>query len=233
MPWSALGFLRNNGFPVSTANFAGDVSFIDAKRYYLEDPRADKDGDKAAVFLDRDGAVTGSAGAFVVPNLPFLLTPACTSRPEWNARVCPERYVTLSVGSETEAVAPLTLTREDAATLTLVGVPDSPTSAHASLLQGRRYTVQFAGAVPQRPRLSLHGTLEGEWVRVTLPYPQAAPRVIRDFDESSPLPAAADLAELEASAGDRYWYDTGTGLLHLKLVTRSGRTSATVEVVSP
>jgi hypothetical protein len=54
--------------------------------------------------------------------------------------------------------------------------------------------------------------------------------VIRDFNGSNPLPAAADLAELDASTGDRYWYDSGTGMLHLKLVTRSGRTSATIQV---
>jgi cell migration-inducing and hyaluronan-binding protein len=231
IPWSALGFLRNNGFSVSTANFVGEVAFQNANPYYLEFPHDDKDGDKAAVFLDRDGHVTGSAGAFVVPNHPFLVTPSsCTSRPEWNAYVCLQRYVTLSVRSDAEVVAPLTLTRDDAAALALVGVPNSPTSAHASILPGRAYTLQFGGTVPLRPRLSLNRTLEGEWLRLTLPYPQPTPRVIRDFNTSSPLAPATDLAELEASPGDRYWYDTLTGLLHLKLVTRSGRTSATLQV---
>ena len=98
------------------------------------------------------------------------------------------------------------------------------------MVPGRAYTVQFAGTVPLRPRISLNRTLEGEWVRLTLPYPQATFRVIRDYNSSQPLPAAADLAELEASTGDRYWYDAGTGLLHLKLVTRAGRTSATIQV---
>jgi outer membrane biogenesis lipoprotein LolB len=60
--------------------------------------------------------------------------------------------------------------------------------------------------------------------------PQAALRVIRDYNTSQPLAHAADLAELDASAGDRYWYDAGTGLLHLKLVTRAGRTSTNVLV---
>ena len=230
IPSSALGFNRNNGFSVSTGNFAGDVAFINANQYYLETPHDDKDGDKAAVFLDRDGDVTGSAGVFVVPNHPFLVTPACTSRPEWNAYVCPQRYVGLSVRSDDEVVAPLTLTRDDAAALTLVGVPDNPNSAHASLLPGRSYTVQFAGAAPLRPRINLSRTVEGEWARLTLPYPQASLRVIRDFNGSSPLTAAVDLAELEASPGDRYWYDSGTGMLHLKLVTRTGRTSATIQV---
>jgi hypothetical protein len=134
------------------------------------------------------------------------------------------------VRSDDEVVAPLTLTRDDAAALTLVGVPGNPNSAHASMLPGRSYTVQFAGAAPLRPRINLSRTVEGEWARLTLPYPQASLRVIRDFNGSSPLTAAVDLAELEASTGDRYWYDTGTGMLHLKLVTRTGRTSATIQV---
>jgi cell migration-inducing and hyaluronan-binding protein len=230
IPSSALGFNRNNGFSVSTANFAGDLQFQNANPYYLETPHADKDGDKAAVFLDRDGAVSGSAGAFVVPNSPFLTTPGCTLRAEWNAYVCPNRYVGLQVRSDAETVAPLTLTRDDGAALTLVGVPDNSNMAITSLLPGRGYTLQFAGTVPLRPRIQLNRTLDGEWARVTLPYPQATLKVTRDFNSSQPLQGASSLAELDASTGDRYWYDTGTGLLHLKLVTRAGRTSATLMV---
>ncbi len=230
IPWSALGFLRNNGFAVSTANFAGDLTFLGSNRYYLETPHEDRDGDKAAVFLDRDGDVTGTAGAFVVPNHPFLVTPVCTSRPEWNSYVCNQRYVTLSIRSDEETVAPLTLTRDDAAALTLVGVPNNPNSAHATILPGRSYTLAFAGAVPLRPRLLLNRTVGGEWLRLTMPYPQAALRVIRDYNSSNPLPAATDLEELDASPGDRYWYDSGTGMLHLKLVTRNERTSVNLQV---
>ena len=39
--------------------------------YYLETPHADKDGDKAAVFLDRDGAVTGAPGLTSCPTRRF------------------------------------------------------------------------------------------------------------------------------------------------------------------
>jgi hypothetical protein len=230
IPSSALAFHRANGFPVSTENFAGAVTFLNARPFYVETPQADKDGDKAAVFLDRDGAVTGLAGAYVVANSPFLVTPACTARPEWNAQVCPNRYVGLNVRSEAEAVAPLTVTRDDAAAVTLVGMPNNPTSATASIIPGRSYTLQFAGAVPLRPRIVLSRTLEGEWAGLTVPYPQASLRVTRDYSTSQPLAAAADLAELEAGGGERYWYDTGTGLLHLKLVTRAGRTSTTLFV---
>src|SRR5262249_17451328 len=155
---------------------------------------------------------------------------SCTLRAEWNAYVCPGRYVGLQIRSDAESVAPLTLTRDDAAAVTLVGVPDNPTNALTSLVPGRAYTVQFAGAAPLRPRIQLNRTVEGEWARVTLPYPQATLKVTRDYNSSHPLAAAASLAELDASTGDRYWYDAGTGLLHLKLVTRSGWTSATVLV---
>jgi len=230
IPSSALGFHRNNGSSVSTGNFAGALQFVNATPYYLETPHADKDGDKAAVFLDRDGAVTGSAGAYVVANTPILLTGACTSRPEWNAYVCPNRYVGLSVLSDAETVAPLTLARDDAAALSLVGAPGNPNEAYASVIPGRGYALAFAGAPPLRPSITLSWTVDGEWARVTLPYPQAALRVTRDYDTTQPLTAAASLAELDASTGDQYWYDTGTGLLHLKLVTRTGQTSATVLV---
>jgi cell migration-inducing and hyaluronan-binding protein len=230
IPWSAIGFLRNNGFAVSPGNFAGDVTFINANQYYLETPHDDKDGDKAAVFFDRDGDVTGTAGVFVVPNHPFLIAPGCAVRAEWNAQVCAQRYVSIGVRSDQEIVAPLTFTRDDAAALTLVGVPDNPNSAHASLLAGRGYTIQFAGAAPLRPRISLNQTVAGEWIRLTLPYPQGNFRVIRDYNGSNPLPPATDLAELDASPGDRYWYDSGTGLLHLRMVTRTDRTWAHIQV---
>jgi hypothetical protein len=111
--------------------------------------------------------------------------------------------------------------------------PAQPTTAPARpipAIPGRGYTLQFSGTVPLRPRLTLSRTLEGEWARLTLPYPQATFRVIRDYNTSQPLAHAADLAELDASAGDRYWYDPGTGMLHLKLVTRAGRTSTNVLV---
>jgi cell migration-inducing and hyaluronan-binding protein len=230
IPSSAIGFHRTNGFPVSTENFAGAVSFVNAAPFYLETPLPDKDGDKAAVFLDRDGAVTGTAGRYVVANSAFLTTPSCVLRAEWNAQVCPNRYVSLNVRSETETVAPLTITRDDGAALALVGVPDRPNAANASLIPGRGYTLQFSGAVPLHPRLQVRSTLEGEWVRLTLPYPQAAVRVVRDFNGSQPLASAADLTDLDASSGDRYWYDAGTGLLHLKLLTRPGRTYTTVQM---
>lgn len=127
-------------------------------------------------------------------------------------------------------MAPVTLTRDDAAALTLVGVPGYPNTAYTSMVPGRGYTVQYAGTVPLRPRFYFNGTQAGEWVRMTLPYPQATFRVIRDYNSSQLLVAAATLAELDASTGDRYFFDGVTGLIHLKLVTKTGRDWATAFV---
>ena len=230
IPSSAMGFLRNNSFSVSTGNFAGDVTFINANQYYLETPHADRDGDKAAVFLDRDGDVTGTAGVYVVPNSPFLVTGACSLRAEWNAYVCPQRYVGLSVWSDDEVVAPLTLTRDDAAALTLVGVPDHPNSAHASLLPGTGLHRAVRRRRAPSPSAMAEQHAGGRVGAITLPYPQAALRVIRDWNGSHPLAPAADLAELEASTGNRYWYDSGAGMLHLKMVTQTDRDWAVILV---
>ena len=122
------------------------------------------------------------------------------------------------------------MVRDDAASLDLVGVPGNPDAAFASVLPGRQYTIQYAGAVPLNPKLYLDNVAPTDWVRVTLPYPQAAIKVVRDYWAGNPVAAVASLAELDAAAGDKYFYDTGTGLLHLKLAPMQDRDWATLFV---
>jgi hypothetical protein len=57
-------------------------------------------------------------------------------------------------------------------------------------------------------------------------------KVIRDYNSGHPLPAAASLAELESSTGDRYFYDAAGQRLHLKLVVQSGRDWGTLVVLA-
>jgi hypothetical protein len=90
--------------------------------------------------------------------------------------------------------------------------------------------LQFSGAVPLSTRFSIRQSVAGEYVRLTVPYPSAGLRVIRDYNTSKPLVAAASLAELDASTGDRYYYDVGAQLLHLKAVTQVGYDSAALFV---
>jgi cell migration-inducing and hyaluronan-binding protein len=229
---SALGFNRTNGFPVNTGNYDSQITLLNSNAVYLENPAADADGDKAAVFLDTDGSVTGAAGNYVAANNPIMVTSACMYRPAWNAHVCTNRFVQLQVkGQNSQSVAPLNLVRDDQISANYVGVPDQPQTVAASIIPGRGYTVAYGVTVPDRPQFVISRTLAGEWIRISAPYPNPSFNVIRDGANNSPLPAAATLAALDASTGEVYFYDAGTGTLHLKLYTRTGRTSTTVSVV--
>jgi cell migration-inducing and hyaluronan-binding protein len=228
-PASAFGYLRRNAFPLSTLNFAEGARYDRAEAVWLEDPAADRDGDKAAVFLDRDGSVTGTARRYVAANVPMLLTPACTARPAWNAHVCALAYGRLSLSSEAagEVVAPATLTRDDGVSLTLVGAGNQPTSVSTSVPLGRAYTLASPAPLG-RPRVVLRGLQPGEWARVALPFAAADLTAWRDYWTGNRVTAAASLAELDASAGDRYYL--AGGVLHLKLVAQAGRDYAAVFV---
>lgn len=229
---SALGFNRTNGFPVNTGNYDSQITLVNSNAVYLENPAADADGDKAAVILDTDGTITGTAGNYVAANNPLLVTPACTYRPAWNAYACTNRFIQLQVkGQSSQSVAPLNLVRDDQVSTNYVGVPDQPQTVSASIVPGRGYSVAYGVTVPDRPQFVISRTLAGEWIRVSAPYPNPSFNVIRDGANNSPLPAAATLAALDASTGEVYFYDLASGTLHLKLYTRSGRTSTTVSVV--
>jgi cell migration-inducing and hyaluronan-binding protein len=228
-PASALGFKRANAFALSTLNFAEGARYVNANRVYVEEPKADKDGDKAAVFLDRDGSVTGTAGRYVAANVPLLLGPGCVPRAEWNAHVCATAYGRLQLSSAApgEIVAPATVTRDDGVALALAGSGNSAASLNLSVPLGRGYTLALAAPVT-RPRIGVWGLKPGEWVRVSLPYSAAALTAWRDYWTGNRVTAAGSLAELDASAGDRYYH--AGGVLHLKLVAQPGRDYATVHV---
>ena len=50
-------------------------------------------------------------------------------------------------------------------------------------------------------------------------------------DPPPPPPPPASIAEVDASTGNKFFYDAGTGLLHLKAQTQTGRTQATLFVI--
>jgi len=224
IPSSALGQNRNNAFPISTGNFARGLTFINANEVYFEDPHADKDGDKAAAFYDSTGSVTGAAGNFVVANVPFMVDNTCAPRAAWNSHVCTGRRVNLRINNNgPEAAGPFTLTRDDGAAITLVGVPNTQTTGTTTALPGRSYVVSWGGAVPPKPRIFINRTQVGEWARMTVPYPTANIRVIRDYNTGQPVTQSASVAEVDNATGAAWYYEAATGLVHLKLMTNTGR----------
>jgi cell migration-inducing and hyaluronan-binding protein len=231
VPASGVGYLLDDAFSIDPLNEAGTLTFINSRKVYLKDPNPEKDGDKAAVFYDRDGAVTGQSGSWVVANTPILATPQCSFQADWNAHVCPDRYLRLSVNSAAgEAVAPVSVVRDDAASQLFAGGGNQTDNLSMSAIPGRGYTLQWSGTAPTQPNIYLNSAQPGDAIRVSLPYAAAPTRVIRDYDSGHPIAAAASLAELDASSGNRWFFDTGTATLHLKVVVQAGRDWATLFV---
>jgi len=228
IPWSALGFHRKNAFALDVRNWAENLSFIQSTPVYVEPPLSDKDGDKAAVFMDADGSVTGTPGAYVVANTSFLTTAGCQVQQQWNAQVCPGPYVRLNYSGD-QAVAPATVRRSDGAQETFTGLGDDPKRLSISMLQGEFYDLGFSRP-PTSARLDLWDGKPGDWVRVSLPYNSSSLSISRDFSSTNLLVAVSSVAALDASDGEAYYYDAAARRLHLKLVVRAGRKTAHVKV---
>ena len=229
-PASAYGYNRNNAFSINTQNFTDNATFQNANHVYLEDPHADKDGDKAAVFLDADGSVTGSSGAHVVTNMPILLDNGCTSRVEWNAYVCHGAYglFSLNTGASTaENIAPMVIVRDDNVSGNMAGSGGSLTSINMSLLSGRKYTLQPA-LVPSKPRLYWRDASPGDNARVGFPWSNPSVKVWRDYDSNHPLAAAASLPDLDASTGNVYFFDAAHSMMYVKLQVQTGKNYSTI-----
>lgn len=221
IPWSALGYNRRNAFSVHTGNVAENLEFIDSNVVYLEEPEADKDGDKGAVFLDALGMVSGSPGQWVVANTPFLATAGCAARPAWNASICPGPYVRLILNASTD-FAPLDVVRDDGASERFVGIGNSPDRSSMSLVANRRYSLQTSGSAADM-RLSLRDARAGEWIDVELPLSSAPSQIVRDYWAGHPMNDGGSLSAVRSGDGSVYWYDAAGGRLHLKLVVQPDR----------
>jgi hypothetical protein len=227
---SAYGYNRHNAFNINTQNFTDNATFLNANHVYLEDPLADKDGDKAAVFLDADGSVTGTAGAHVAANMPLLLDNSCTSRTDWNAYICRGTYDNfgMNTGAATpENIAPMLITRDDNVTGNMAGSGGSLTSINMTLLSGRKYKLQPA-MVPSKPRLYWRDAAPGDNARIGFPWTNASVKVWRDYDSGHPISAAASLSDLDASTGNLYFFDAAHSTMYVKLQVQPNRNYSTI-----
>ncbi len=209
----ALGYLAPNAFSISPQNSASGVRLVDANPVYLADPEAGMDGDQAKVFIDTDGSVTGTAGRAVVVNNPFLLTDDCKYQTQWNAHVCPTEYVSLMVGANnSNAIKPVKLKRSDGVEQRLMGCCDDSDDAWTSAFPDQTYRVAYNGGTPRNGRFVLYGG-RGRWVQLTIPVDSAYKvtrwgRALRDVDGLDLLRSTDDSA---------YYFDQGSGLLHVKI----------------
>lgn len=233
---SGLGVLLADAFSLHPRNFAGDVRFANAQRFYMRGPEAGMDGDNSAVFVDGAGSVTGEAGSVVTAKNAFLNPPeGCTLNAGWNAYVCPpgtQHVGLISQALEGEAgrelrsyVKPLTVTRQtDGKTQTLMGCCDGSTDASTNLLPDRSYGVSFNGGTPQKMRFVLrHGN--ARWLRLSIPY-AATPKVTKygcDLASSDWCgnAKAGDLEDLNSKTTSSYYYDAAGDRLYLKLYARN------------
>lgn len=238
----ALGIKLNNSFAIDPGNFGSRLCFVDANPVALQTPAAGRDGNKMSVFFDSTGNVTGTAGRMVVANTPIMLTPDCTAQAAWNAFVCPIRYVGLRVDADpsNQTVVPLRITRDDAVAVDLVGIGNdgaasmTGTDAHMNLPVGRRYRLAWpGGTAPSRPRLIFTRAQTGDWIRLEVPYPTGNVLVFRNFNRNAVVTAAASVAEVDASTGDRLFYDSAAGILHLKLQAQNGNSFGNTLFIEP
>ena len=226
---SGLSYLRQDAFTVSPQNFAQGVKFVNANPVYIEDPAADKDGDKAMVFLDQDGSVGGQAGAFITANSPLLHDASCSFRAGWNSYLCPARPYGQLWLSAVDAASPGSVTlSQGGASTAFVGVPSARTYYSATVLAGQRYGLSLQNAAPTHLRLELEERAVGDTLRLDIPYP-SEPSLYRDWwvDNRNKLKKVAP-ADLDATGGDSYAYANGT--LSLKLVVQKDKDWAELEL---
>jgi cell surface hyaluronidase len=240
---SALGYLRFTAFHVDPGNSAEGLKFENANRVFFDKkldntgkpveliaPNDDgMDGYRSAVFLDKDGSVTGSSGRSVVVDNPFLIDGNCTGlNTDWQARVCNNQYGRFTFRNEdaTKAeISPVTLTRLEGANPQhkLWGTPNGAANDNfeSRVIVGRSIKLELNGAMPNRFKVSVYDRNTGDWVRVSIPWSAAAPSIYRDYwiDNRNKLAAAASLTDLEASTGDKFFLENGT--LHLKLQVKA------------
>ncbi|MBB6098633.1 cell migration-inducing and hyaluronan-binding protein [Deinobacterium chartae] len=230
---SGLSYRRRNSFSLNPHNYIEGARWLDnSPRVYFEDPMNAHDGDKSSAFVDRDGSVTGKAGTQVVSKGPLLFDGSCSLRAEWNAYTCNKKYGRFFLEDLARAGSgPVTLEREDGASVTLVGTPAEPPRSFSTTLEANRsYQLSFANGAPSRFRVGLTLREGGDTLRLSLPYPGGTPTIYRDWwiDARNTLKRVGSVAELEASTGDSYFLEGG--VLHLKLMVKPGGNQMVLDV---
>jgi G8 domain len=211
-----LTSLAPNPFWVSARNSSEAIRFVNANRVYLHSPTVNNSGDAFSTFLDKDGSVSGVAGAMIVPNNPVLITSKCSLQPAWNAYVCPYEYNHLQMMVHSgENPSGMVLQRDDGANIKLYSTDQSPNTTYANIIVGRPHSVQFPTGTPKHVSFVV-AEKAGKPLRLSMPYPASSFSVTL---WGYPVEKASSLVAL-TTGGHKYFYDGSR--LHLRLVSQQG-----------
>ncbi len=210
--------LSPNPFSISSRNAVSEVKFTNANKVWLDPLKYRNDGDAFSVFRDLDGSVTGIKNRMVVPPNPLLLTSSCTRMAAWNAYICPNSYAGLQIETA-ENLTGSVLTRDDGKYRKLGSAEIYPGSMHFHLLANRAHHLKLSRTAPKRIQFA-RNEQAGKAVRLSLDYPY--PNFTFNLWGWQPVLKATSLSAL--STGDtKYFYDTKTKRLHLRLVSIDGQ----------
>lgn len=215
----ALTNLSPNPHGTSSLNAAETLSFSNANRVWLQPLKSMNDGDSFSVFRDNDGTITGTAGRLVVPPNPVLVTSSCTHQIQWNAYVCPNSYVNVKIVSESgNSLIGTKLIRNDGKSRTIGSPESSTTKLQINILENRPHHLVFPSAVPKRLEF-IRLERPGKAARFSLNYPTS--NFTFRLWGTRDVERAANLAAL-SSGGTKFYFDTATMRLHLRIVSLEG-----------
>lgn len=229
---AALSYKDYTAFGVSPLNYSAGLTFAaDTTRLYIEDDVPEgypSDGYRSALFSDLDGSLTGTAGAVVTVDNPFLWAEGCELNAAWSARVCPAgtSFAALTLDSTVDLGA-VTISRADGRQHRLAG--SHKPEYRTLLLLGDEYAYDFTPAVEPLV-LHMQDVSAGTALHVSLPWTAPSVFIYRDWwiDARSLLRPFSSLDALKRSGESGYFHDGSR--LHLNLVEQRDRGYAQVEI---
>jgi hypothetical protein len=225
----ALGLEYQNWAIMHPANGVSEVKFVNARAVvFPQDLRGD--GERMSIITDRDGSLTGIAGATVTVNNPLLVDGSCTVRPDWNASVCRSKFAAVFVQAFSgwdALIAPFNIARDDGqATPQMDGYSQRWVALNVPTRRG--YTVRYPARAALGVRIAYEQLTDAEWVRLTLPYTYPKFVMHRDGDNFVPINPVGSVAEVDGASRVTYFYDAEHQLLHVKLMAKPGHPAGAV-----
>lgn len=193
--------------------------FVNSDRVRLT-PAWQEDFESATAFRDVDGSVTGSgAPSTVVSANPLMRRGGCVRNDRVRGYVCPEggRYTYVRVQDQTGNSAdlgPTQIVRDDGVRYTASSDDSTPESATTVPL-GRQYRFDLGRSTPADLEWVVANDEIG-WVQLTVDWPHDNLYVYEGWGEWARTLRRADTAA-EMGAGERYYLDTATGRVHVRM----------------